>query len=115
MKVKNIRNNNGNAVKNQFEITEILTEREYKFLCKKYGVKFEEGICYTKSVFQSYNSTIVIILDNGLLNCKQVILDDYYYNYSKTTSTYRNIFLKENTKRILQKIKRNEYKLMNLN
>ena len=59
--------------------------------------------------FQSYNSTIVVIEDG------QVFLDEIYWNYSVTTSKYRNIFLCETTKETEAKIKSGEYKLKNLN
>lgn len=60
-------------------------------------------------IFQSYDSTIVAI-ENG-----QVYLDEVYWNYSKTTSKYRNLFLGETTKETEAKIKSGEYKLKNLN
>jgi hypothetical protein len=46
---------------------------------------------------------------------KKVFLDEYYYNYSRTTSKYRNLFLGEVTKDIERKIKEKEYILTNLN
>ena len=91
-KVENMRSSNGNKVANQFEI-----------------LKANGG-----SIFQSYNSTIVEIKtgDDGLY---QTYLDEKYWNYSNTTSKYRNIFLNENTKDTKAKIKSGEYILANLN
>ena len=46
---------------------------------------------------------------------KNTYLDSRCWNYSKTTSKYRNIFLGETTKETQSKIDRGEYKLTNLN
>lgn len=85
-RVENLESPNGNKVANQFVI-------------------------YTESgkIFQSYNSVIVKI-ENG-----QIILDEYYWDYSKTTSKYRNIFLRETTKETQKKIDEGIYTLANLN
>ena len=70
-------------------------------------------IIYSKDyrVFQSYGSRIVAI-DKST---GQVYLDRTYWNYSKTTSRYRNIFLRETTKETEAKIKSGEYILADLN
>lgn len=60
--------------------------------------------------FQSYNSIIVHQHNNG-----KTYLDEYYWDYSKTTSKYRNQFLCETTKITQQKIDNGTYKLKNLN
>ena len=82
-----ISNNSGNPIANQFEIW---TDKG------KY--------------FQSYNSTIVFIDKKG-----KVFLDEYYWDYSRTTGKYRNQFLGEYKKETEKKIKSKEYKLINLN
>lgn len=87
IKVRNLISKSGREVPNQFDIT--------------------VGGC---RYFQSYNSIIVKIDGSG-----QVYLDSYYWNYSNTTSKYRNQFLCEDTKTTKQKIKSGEYKLINLN
>lgn len=86
MKITNLCSPQGNQVPNQFEIR-------------------TENAVY----FQSYNS-IIVKKENG-----QVFLDAYYYNYSKTTAKYRNIFLGQTTKEIEEKIKKGIYILTNLN
>lgn len=84
--VKNIYSRKGNPIPNQFIITT------------------------GKSViFQSYNSVIV------KRTSKNTYLDSYYWDYSKTTGKYRNIFLGESKKETEQKIKQGFYKLKNLN
>ena len=84
--VENMTSNSGYSVANQFII--------------------RDG---DKEIFKSYNS-IIAIKENGT-----VTLDSYFWNYSLTTSKYRNIFLGESTKETQAKIKSGEYKLANLN
>ena len=60
--------------------------------------------------FQSYSSTIVFIDNNN-----KVFLDEYYWDYSRTTGKYRNNFLNEYIDETRSKIKNGEYKLKNLN
>ena len=86
IKVCNMMGQSG-EVKNQFLITT------------------KEGI-----FFQSYDSIIVFKDQNN-----NVFLDEHYYNYSKTTSKYRNQFLGKSTKEIEKLINQGVYKLVNLN
>lgn len=60
-------------------------------------------------IFQSYNS-IIAKKENG-----KVFLDDKYWEYSKTTSKYRNEFLGESTAETREKINSGEYILCDLN
>ena len=78
---------NFNNVKNQFIITT------------------KDGI-----YLQSYNSIIAFKSKDG-----KTYLDDYYWNYSKTTGKYRNMFLRETKKDTENKIKDGTYILTNLN
>ena len=66
---------------------------------------------YNYEVFQSYDSSIV--LKNHATGT--VFLDAKYWNYSVTTSKYRNQFLNESTKETQAKINSGEYKLVDLN
>jgi hypothetical protein len=90
MKVKNITSNNGNKIANQFEI-----------------IDNENNTIY----FQSYKSIIV----KHDMDLNQVYLDSHYWDYSTTTSKYRNIFLNEKKKDTEKKIKEGIYILTNLN
>ena len=90
MKVRNITSANGNKIANQFEIMDN-----------------ENNIIY----FQSYKSIIV----KHDMNLNQVYLDSYFWDYSTTTSKYRNIFLGEKKKETQKKIKEGVYILTNLN
>jgi len=60
--------------------------------------------------FQSYRSIIAFKPYNG-----KTQLDKNYWDYSRTTSKYRNEFLRETTEETREKIKNKEYKLINLN
>lgn len=88
MKVQNLESNKGNTTANQFEI--IAPEGRY---------------------FQSYRSIIAFIPNNR----GKIQLDETYWDYSKTTGKYRNIFLGEDKKETERKIKSGEYELANLN
>ena len=59
--------------------------------------------------FQSYE-TIICKIENG-----QTFLDEKFWDYSKTTGKYRNIFLGETKQETTKKINSGEYKLTNLN
>ena len=87
MKVSNMISNSGNKIANQFEI---LTD--------------------TARFFQSYNSIIAKVdYDNN------ITLDSHYWDYSRTTSRYRNIFLNMSTNDIKKDIKLGKIRLDNLN
>ena len=60
--------------------------------------------------FQSYNSMIAMVSFDG-----KIYLDSYYWDYSKTTSKYRNRFLNMTTKEIKEAIKEGKITLTNLN
>lgn len=63
--------------------------------------------------FQSYKSMIASVWSDGVT--KEVELDMQYWNYSRTTSKYLAIFLRESTKEIKEKVKNGTYKLVDLN
>jgi hypothetical protein len=86
MNFRNITNARGTKVPNQFIIN--IDNKEY---------------------FKSYDSMIVKI-ENG-----RVYLDETYWDYSKTTSKYRNQFLGDTTKETQRKINSGEYILTDLN
>jgi hypothetical protein len=90
MKVQNFTNSRGNRVANQF----IIFDSEY-------------------TAFQSYKSIIVkTSFEDGK---RKVELDEKYWDYSRTTSKYRNQFLGETKQETERKIKSGEYTLTDLN
>ena len=92
-KVKPLLGRTGKPVANQYIITKCdLNGKEDKW-------------------FQSYDSTIAYIDSYS----GRVELDHKYWNYSVTTSKYRNQFLNESTQETQAKINSGEYKLVDLN
>jgi len=90
MKIIQMKNGKGGIVKNQF----IIFTPEAKF-------------------FQSYETIIVKTdFEDGK---RRVTLDENAWNYSKTTSKYRNQFLGTTTKETEKRIKTGEYILADLN
>ena len=87
MKVENMTSPQGNKVANQFIIRDN-DNNEY---------------------FQSYRS-IIAKRSQG-----KIYLDEYYWDYSRTTGKYRNEFLNETIAETRAKIKSGEYILTDLN
>ena len=102
-----------------------LLGRTGKPVANQYVIEDNQGNIY----FQSYKSIIVKIPDLYNTSCYtkkekqddsnshrfQIVLDKTYWNYSVTTSKYRNQFLNESTKETQAKINSGEYKLVDLN
>ena len=86
MKITNLTSPKGNVIPNQFEIE-------------------TPNAIY----FQSYDS-IIAKKENG-----NTFLDETYWNYSRTTSKYRSMFLGESTKETQNKINSGVYTLVDLN
>ena len=87
MTVENMRSPRGNQVPNQF----IIWTDKGKY-------------------FQSYR-TIIAFIDNN----NNVFLDKDFWDYSRTTGKYRNIFLGEKRDSTMYSIKTGEYELKDLN
>jgi hypothetical protein len=99
VKVRNITSPRGNKVANQFII--MTTENVLT-----YGGHYAESeVVY----FQSYKS-IIVRQCNG-----KTELDDTFWDYSKTTGKYRNIFLGETKAETQKKIDSGEYIMTDLN
>lgn len=89
--------NNGNKVANQFTIR-VKTSGD------------SDQVAFDRVYFQSYNSIIAYIDYDG-----KTVLDPVYWDYSKTTGKYRNIFLGEDKKTTEKKIKEGIYTFKDLN
>ena len=88
MQVSNMISKKGNKIANQFIITDD----------------------HNNELFQSYHSIIAKRYTNGVVE-----LDKKYWDYSRTTSKYRNIFLNETNQETNWKVKIGVYKLVDLN
>ena len=75
-------------------------------VANQYEIRTDEGV-----FFQSYRSIIAF----RPYGDEKIVLDEYYWDYSRTTGKYRNTFLGENTAETRKKIKSGEYLLANLN
>jgi hypothetical protein len=100
--VKNMLSSKGNKIANQFVIEEYL----------HYSGAGSSTV--KRKTFQSYNSIIARITGDPM-GPDYIELDSTYWNYSKTTSKYRSLFLGEGTKETEAKIKSGEYVLTDLN
>jgi len=109
MKVSNMTSNKGNKIANQFIIYDDNNNKYFQsyksVIAKKQRIEKKELRHYED---QNY-STLETITET------KVYLDEIYWNYSVTTSKYRNIFLNETTKETQKKIKQGVYILTNLN
>jgi len=74
-------------------------------IANQFRITLQNGI----EVFQSYNS-IICVKANG-----QTYLDQNRWNYSRTTSRYRNQFLNETTVKTVKKIGLGTYAMADLN
>lgn len=105
MKVTQMKSSQGNLVANQFIITGYI----------HHGDKDNLPLCTNfVQYFQSYDS-VIVKMESDPCGPSSVYLDEKYWNYSKTTSKYRNKFLGETTKETQAKINSGEYVLTNLN
>ena len=102
MKVSNMTSSRGNAIPNQF----LLTGSEYYHIN---GEKWERKV----ELFQSYTTTIAKRFEA----CGTAILelDRDKWNYSRTTSRYRNQFTGLTTAQTKAGIKDGSIKLVDLN
>lgn len=98
MKIKQFDGRNG-AVKNQFLLTE--------------EGRGANGNFIKRETFQSYDTVIASKTFWG--DRVDIVLDKDSWDYSKTTSKYRNMFLGEDKKTTEKKIEEGVYKLENLN
>lgn len=97
MRVENMTSSMGNKVANQF----IISHWNYLNLT---------------TIFQSYDSVIVKIVDDTSRGKpKEIYLDVNKWDYSVTTGKYRNQFLGETKAETQKKIDSGEYKLVDLN
>lgn len=102
MQIQNMTSTSGNQISNQFIISDVSIT---------YQSRTGETIRPPSGkMFQSYDSNIAFIGHEG-----SVFLDEKFWDYSNTTSKYRNLFLKETKKETQAKIDSGVYVLTNLN
>ena len=87
------------------KVKQMTSERSGRPVANQFIIYASNG-----TYFQSYDSVIAFKDNEG-----NVTLDDYTWDYSRTTGKYRNEFLSEGIVETRAKIKSGEYKLANLN
>lgn len=92
----------------------LTSPRSGKPVANQFVISAEDG-----RYFQSYNTIIVKVVTmcggEGVGFYNQLYLDENYWNYSRTTSKYRNQFTGLSTKETEQGIKDGSIKLVDLN
>jgi hypothetical protein len=96
IKIKNMESERGNSIPNQFII--------------RVKTNTKDQVGFDSVYFQSYNSIIACRDYKG-----NTVLDENYWDYSRTTGKYRNLFLSENKVETQRKIRLGVYKLADLN
>ena len=89
----------------KIKVNQMTSPRTGRPVANQFEIFTDKGV-----YFQSYRSIIAFKPYGG-----KTQLDEYYWDYSRTTSRYRGEFLGENTNETRRRIKEGEYKLVNLN
>ena len=98
----------------EVKVCNMTSDRSYRPVANQFVITKYDNRGYTsKRFFQSYDSLIVLV--DYTRKGKQIYLDKYYWDYSRTTGKYRNQFLGEDIKTTRKKIKSGEYRLADLN
>lgn len=92
---------------NNIKIEQVTSPRSGGLVKNQFTIYTPEG-----KYFQSYDSVIAFVPND---RNDKVQLDETSWNFSITTSKYRNQFLGESTKDTMRKIDSGEYVLANLN
>lgn len=88
-----------------YKVTNLTSPRSGNAVANQFRIRTPKGV-----YFQSYDSIIALIDNKG-----KIILDEYYHDYSRTTSKYLSQFLNLNTQERKEMIKAKQIKLIDLN
>lgn len=88
-----------------YKVTQMTSSMSGNPVANQFEIRTPKGL-----FFQSYNSIIALVDKKN-----NIILDEYYHNYSRTTSKYLSRFLGISTQDRKKMIKSKEIKLKNLN
>ena len=98
----------------EVKVCNMTSDRSYRPVANQFVITKYDNRGYTsKKFFQSYDSLIVLV--DYTKKGRQIYLDKYYWDYSKTTGKYRNQLLGEGIEETRSKIKNGTYKLKDLN
>ncbi len=120
IKIENMKSNNGREVSNQFIIT---TNQGQYFQSYQSVIAFWPNHLRPKDRVDGSNRIDAFyrlmggksLNHYGISDYPKIYLDVNYWDYSKTTSQYRNRFLNETTKETQAKIDSGKYLLVDLN
>lgn len=102
------------TIKNYYMMTvkvkQLASPKSGRPVANQFEISTNEGL-----YFQSYNSIILFIPDWVAGERGKIVLDAQYWDYSRTTGKYRNMFLDEGINETRKKIKDGTYQLANLN
>ena len=87
------------------KVRQMMSPRSGGLVDNQFMLYTSEGV-----YFQSYNTLIAFESNNG-----EIFLDEGRWDFSRTTSRYRNIFLGLNTQETKSQIESGEIKLIKLN
>lgn len=87
-------------------VTNMESPRTGRSIPNQFCIHTQDGV-----YFQSYSRTIAFQRSGSNI----VVLDKNYWDYSRTTSKYRSIFLGESTKETRKKVESGAYILKDLN
>lgn len=93
------------ATTSKVKVEQMKSDRSRQPIANQFILRTPEG-----TYFQSYQSIIAFMPYSG-----QIVLDETYHDYSRTTSKYLTQFLGVDSRDRKQKIKSGEYKLGSLN
>lgn len=88
------------------KVYNLISKRSGRAVANQYCIICNDGTRY----FRSNNANICRIAPDGT-----IYLDEYYWNYSKTTSKYLARFLETNNAQIRANVKAGIYKMIDLN
>ena len=117
MNVENMTSNKGNKIANQFIITDSTHQNSTLLKEIRYFQSYDSMIAkielFSEKELRHYEDQNHSTLETVIT--KKVYLDEKYWDYSVTTSKYRNIFLDETKKETQKKIDNGIYILTDLN
>ena len=88
----------------EVKVSNMTSDRSYRPVANQFIItKYDNKGYKRKEFFQSYDSLIVFV--DYSKKGRQIYLDEYYWDYSRTTGKYRNQFLGEQIEETRSKIK----------
>ncbi len=104
-----------NAIIESIKVTNMLSPKSNRPVANQYIIRVKSNnpnqVAFDLVYFQSYNS-IIACVD---YQAGKTYLDPNYWDYSRTTGKYRNMFLGETTAETKANLKSGKYQFLELN